>query len=65
VNFREQLKRELKSKTIYNYAVAEFEELYKIAVKIATAKSDLKFPVKCPYTFEQILDENWLPEIEK
>jgi hypothetical protein len=59
--FRDQLRDELKSKTIYNHVVEQLEPLYKRAVKLAALKSGVKLPIACPYTIEQILDEEWLP----
>ena len=59
--FRDQLSDELKSKTIYNHVVEQLEALYKRAVKLATLKSRIELPIACPYTIEQILDEDWLP----
>jgi hypothetical protein len=58
--FRDQLSDELKSKTIYNHVVEYLEPLYKRAVKLAALKSGVNLPISCPYTVEQILDENWL-----
>ncbi len=59
--FRDQLSDELKSKTIYNHVVEHLEPLYKRAVKLAALKSGVKLPIACPYTIEQILNEDWLP----
>ncbi len=64
INFRNQLNRELQSKTIYNYAVLELNSLYQDAVDFTTKKSGLTiFPEQCPYSFDQIIDKNWLPSI--
>jgi hypothetical protein len=59
--FRDQLSDELKSKTIYNHVVEHLEPLYKRAVKLAVLKSGISLPIACPYTIEQILNEDWLP----
>ncbi|HEY9704077.1 MAG TPA: DUF29 domain-containing protein [Allocoleopsis sp.] len=64
-SFRDQLKRDLKSKTLYNYALSELDSLYESSVIIAKAKSNLNFPNQCPYTFAQLLDQNWLPFISE
>jgi len=61
INFREQLKREFRSKTIYNHAVSEFLEMYDVAAKVAEAKSGVAIPSQCHYLFEQVINENWLP----
>ncbi len=38
----------------------ELESIYQNAVKFVKIKTDLKdFPIKCPYTLEQILEENY------
>ncbi|MEA5618978.1 DUF29 domain-containing protein [Cronbergia sp. UHCC 0137] len=62
LSFRDQLNEELDSKTIYNYAREKLDKIYQSAVKLATKKSTLILPNQCPYSFEQILDENWLPQ---
>ena len=61
INFREQLKREFRAKTIYNYAVSEFAEIYEVEAKVAEAKSGVAIPSQCPYLFEQVISGNWLP----
>ncbi len=64
LSFRDQLQSDLDSKTLYNHSMNSLDKLYKSAVKLATIKSNLKsLPSQCPYTFAQILDENWLPPI--
>ena len=65
-NFRDQLKRELTSRTLYNYAISQVDSLYNAARGFAKNKTALNiFPSQCPYTFAQILDENWLPFISE
>nr|WP_041933757.1 DUF29 domain-containing protein [Gloeothece verrucosa] len=64
-NFRLELKKLIKSKTLYNYLIQVMDEVYSEALILAKKKSELKsFPEKCPYTIEQILDIDYYPEIE-
>ena len=61
-NFRIQLKRRLTT-NLRNYLEAELTFIYKDAlgfVRIKTQKS-INFPPECPYTLEQLLDIDWLP----
>lgn len=62
LTFRDQLNEELAAKTIYNYLVENLDKIYQSAMKLASKKSQLSLPDKCPYTLQQILDENWLPQ---
>lgn len=61
VGFRTQLKRRLTT-NLRNYLSQELLSIYADALKFVKAKTKLNhFPQQCPYTLEQILDENWLP----
>ena len=61
-NFRVQLKRLLRSRSLYNYLLSILEEAYVDAARQARKKSGLTcFPTTCPYTIEQILDFDFLP----
>ena len=61
VAFRTQI--ELKMTTnLRNYLLERLDYLYAKAKKIAELKSDLSLPLINPYSLEQILDEDWLPE---
>jgi len=62
LTFRDQLNEELAAKTIYNYLVDNLDKIYQSAMKLAAQKSQLSLPQQCPYTFQEILDENWLPQ---
>ncbi len=63
-NFRDELKDDLKSKILYNYLISELDNIYTSASELAKRKSGLNcFPELCPYSFDQILDQNWLPSI--
>lgn len=62
-NFRAELKRLLRSRTLYNYLISVKDEVYTEAVRQAKKKSELKcFPETCPYTIEEILDIDFYPE---
>ncbi|GGA02614.1 DUF29 domain-containing protein [Okeania sp. KiyG1] len=59
--FRTQL--ELKITTyLQNYLAERLDYLYGKARKIAQVRSGLQLPEINPYSLEQILDEDWLPE---
>jgi hypothetical protein len=60
-NFRLELSLLFRSKVIYNHALERFDYCYQKAVRKATRKSGLTFPVECPWTIARILDEDWLP----
>jgi hypothetical protein len=62
LTFRDQLNEELAAKTIYNYLVDNLDKIYQSAMKLAAQQSQLSLPQQCPYTLQQILDENWLPQ---
>jgi hypothetical protein len=64
-NFRYELNVLLQSRTLYNLMVSEFETVYQSARKAAIKKSGLDsklFPVECPFTVEEVLDEDFLPD---
>jgi len=61
-NFRIQLKRRLTT-NLRNYLEAELTSIYKDAlgfVRIKTQNS-INFPLECPYSLDQLLDVDWLP----
>ena len=63
-NFRFELELLLKSKTLYNYFLAEIEFIYSKAKKQVIKKTELPpdyFPQNCPFSAEQILDTEFLP----
>ena len=63
-NFRDELELRLQSKTLYNYLLERLDVVYSKARKMAIDKTGLSphtFPQDCPFTFEQILDDNFLP----
>lgn len=62
-NFRAELEILLRSKTLLNYFQTIISPTYKRARKSAIKKSQLDiFPEICPYSLEEILDSEWLPE---
>lgn len=61
-NFRSELEILLRSKTLENYFLSIIEPTYQKARRAAIIKSQLTlFPETCPYTVEQILYSDWLP----
>jgi len=61
--FRTQLKRRITS-NLRNYLTSELNSIYKDAlgfVKIKTQNS-VSFPPECPYSIDQLLDIDWLPD---
>ncbi|MCX7997804.1 MAG: DUF29 domain-containing protein [Leptospiraceae bacterium] len=63
---RNQLNDEFRySKNLYKFAKENFHESYEKARKNASKETGLPlstFPEEPPFTFEQVLDENYLPE---
>ncbi|MBD2654465.1 DUF29 domain-containing protein [Synechocystis sp. FACHB-383] len=63
-NFRLELDLLLESEVLANHLTMILEKDYQKARKSAIRKSKLSpdtFPLRCPYTIEQILDPDWLP----
>lgn len=61
-NFRFELEQLLESKTLYNHLVAQFDYIYGKARKQTITKSQIKdIPEVCPYTIEEVLNEDFLP----
>lgn len=61
--FRVQLRRRLTT-NLRNYLDSELNSIYQDAlgfVKIKTQKI-VSFPLKCPYSLDELLDIEWLPE---
>ena len=60
-SFRTQLRRHLTT-NLSQHLEAEFKHIYQDALRYVTKKTQLKtLPQTCPYTLEQLLDINWLP----
>ncbi|MFM2062313.1 MAG: hypothetical protein RLZZ507_1983 [Cyanobacteriota bacterium] len=60
IGFRNQLER-LLTNNLQNYLNSELEKIYRSALKYVKQKTRFKidFPEFCPYSLEQILDENY------
>lgn len=53
------------SKNLENYAKANFEKIYRKSRQMASKETGLPlstFPEEPPFTFEQVIDEDYLPE---
>ena len=62
-NFRGELEILIRSQTLYNYLISILKNPYQKARRSACRKSNLQnLPEQCPYTVEQILDPDWLPD---
>ncbi len=61
IAFRTQLELRLTT-NLKNYLTDRLDYLYLKARKIAQVKSGLQLPESNPYSLEQILDEDWLPD---
>ena len=61
IGFRNQLER-LLTNNLQNYLHSELEKIYKGALKYTIQKTQFKidFPEYCPYSLDQLLDENYL-----
>jgi hypothetical protein len=59
-NFRYELEKRL-TNNLKNYVINNQDKIYFKAKKLAEDKSNLKLPSDCPYTFDQLLDTEWLP----
>lgn len=62
IGFRTQLELRLTT-NLRNHLSNRLDYLYGKARKMAMVKTDLKLPSKNLYSLEQILDEDWLPEL--
>lgn len=63
---RKELRRSFKDSTnLLNYAKSNWQNEYEDAKEVASDESGLPlsaFPEEPPFTFEQVVDENYLPE---
>ena len=63
---RKELRRSFKDSTnLLNYAKSNWQNEYEDAKEVASYESGLSlsaFPEEPPFTFEQVVDENYLPE---
>ena len=61
LNFRDQLNDRM-TKNFHNHLYENLSIIYKKARKYVSVKSGLEtFPEECPYTLEELLDEDWFP----
>ncbi len=63
-NFRDELEILLRSKTLYNYLLQKFDDVYQKARKRAIRKTGLPpetFPVECPFSIDKVLNPDYLP----
>jgi Domain of unknown function DUF29 len=61
VGFRTQLNYRMTT-NFHNYLTEELDKIYHNAAKYVSKKSGLNiFPQQCPYTLEQLLNEDWFP----
>ncbi|MCC5642090.1 DUF29 domain-containing protein [Nostoc sp. CHAB 5824] len=64
-NFRDELEFYFRSKTLYNYSINCLDTVYIKARRQAIQKTALQpeiFPKKCPFTLENILNNEYFPE---
>ncbi len=60
-SFRTQINERMTT-NFHNYLSQNLTKIYKKARKYVTEKSGLNnLPQQCPYTLEQLLDEDWFP----
>ena len=61
VTFRDEIEGRL-NKNLYNYLQQELTNIYQKALKQVKIKTNFQvnFPEECPYTLDQLLDENYL-----
>ncbi|MBF2057760.1 MAG: DUF29 domain-containing protein [Cyanobacterium sp. T60_A2020_053] len=62
-NFRDQLNGRLTA-NLTKSVTEDFNKIYQKALKKVNIKTDytLNLPTQCPYTLEQLLDDDWFPE---
>ena len=62
LSFRDQLEYRLTT-NLFKYLNEEINNIYKKALKQVKIKTNFKvdFPEECPYSLEELLDENYLP----
>ncbi|MDK2409579.1 DUF29 domain-containing protein [Aphanizomenon sp. PH219] len=64
IAFRDDLNNSLTT-TLKNKLVQELAHIYNVAVKVVVQKTGLAsnlFPDHCPYSLEQLFDDNWYPQ---
>jgi hypothetical protein len=64
INFRNELEIDITT-NLRKYLNTNLDKIYKRAVKYVVGKTGLQksiFPEQCPYTLEQLIASDWLPE---
>ena len=64
IAFRYDLNHNLTT-SLKNKLTLELEEIYQLSLKLVGKKTGLSlnlFPDNCPYSLEQLLDDNWYPQ---
>lgn len=62
ISFRVQINDRMTT-NFYNYLSENLSSIYSKALKYVQKKSRIDtFPQECPYTLDQLLDEDWFPE---
>ena len=64
IAFRDDLNNSLTT-TLKNKLVQELDHIYNVALKVVVQKTGLAsnlFPDNCPYSLEQLFDDNWYPQ---
>jgi len=62
-HYRIEINRHI-TENFYKYLSNNIDQIYQYAREYVEAKSGLDiFPKKCHYTLDNLLDENWLPEL--
>jgi len=67
-NFRDELEFLFRSKTLYNYGVQQFDSVYIKAKRQFLSKTGLPsetLPLNCPYTFAEVINWDFLPNINQ
>jgi hypothetical protein len=62
-NFRHQLNN-LLTTNLYHHLEENFSKIYQLSLKRVQNKTNfsLNLPQKCPYSLEQLLEEDWFPK---
>ena len=64
VNFRSELETDMTTNLKKHLDLAK-ENIYQKALKYVIKKTELNktlFPIQCPYSLEQLLDDDWFPQ---
>jgi hypothetical protein len=64
VNFRDELATDMTT-NLRQYLRSNLDKVYQRSVKYIVIKTGLRkriFPEQCPYTLEQLIDSDWIPE---